>query len=668
MGVRKIFIEIGAINISKGKFDRPRSREVAEVEEAFRQVTEAANGGAGEKTDPDTQSRTAPGKKKNKAIPIIAGVAALVLVAVLGIGFWFFMDATKDDGLIYNNVYAAGLNLGGLTPEQAKEAITDVTGDTYTRKDLVIELPDVTLRLRPADTGAQLDVDALVDAAYAYGREGSRWQRAQARANASLTSYTLELLDYMTLDQDYIRQQLQAQADAVESKLAQYQVKVEGEVPNLDRTLSEAEADKTVVHKTMTITKGAPERSLNVEDLMEQILTAYRTNDFSVITYKYNLAEPVPLDWEKLEKEQIVKAVDAELNKETFAVTPEKIGYGFDLEEAKKLVEEAEDGAEIVIEFGFIDAEVTMKSLEEYLFKDTLAAYSSPHVWNPNRTTNLELACKAINGTVIWPGEVFSFNKVVGERTAAKGYKPATIYAGTESVDSEGGGVCQVASTIYYCALMADLEIVEREEHQFLVDYVPMGMDATIYWGSYDFKFRNNTDYPIKIYSSTHDGKCHIVLYGTDDRDTYVKMSYEVVSGPHYETEEYKEFTKDNNPKGYKDGEVIQTAYAGYTVKTYRHRYQKGTDKLLSTELEATSVFSSRPRIIAKLKVEETQPTEPPTTEPPTTTQPPTTTEPPTTQPPTTEPPTTEPPTTEPPTDPPTDPPTEPSDPTGEGS
>lgn len=630
------------------------------MEEAFRQVTEAANGNVEVIPDLDTQERVMPKKKKNKTIAIVVSVVALVLAAVVGIGIWFFMDATKDDGLIYSNVYAAGLNLGGMTPDQAKEAIREVTDDTYAEKNLTIQLPDTTLFLRPGQTGAELDVDALVDAAYAYGREGSRWQRAQARADAALTSYSFDLMDYLTLDEDSIRQLLDDQAQAVKSSLTQPTVKVEGEVPPLDRTIAEAEADETVVHKTMTILKGTPERSLNVDALMELILEAYRNNDFSVITFDYNVAEPDPMDWEKLQKEQTVEPVDAVLNKETFTVTPEVLGYGFDLEEARKLYDEAEEGAEIVIEFRFIDAKATILTMDEYMFKDTLAAYSSNHVWNPNRTTNLELACNAINGTILRPGEVFSFNNIVGERTAAKGYKPATIYAGTESVDQEGGGVCQVASTIYYCAMMADLEIVEREEHQFMVDYVPRGMDATIYWGTYDFKFRNNTDYPIKIYASTHDGQCHIVLYGTDARDTYVKMTYETVSGPNYEADEYKEFTADNNPNGYYDGQVIQTSYAGYTVKTYRNRYEKGTDKLISTELEATSVFSSRPRIIAKLK-QEVKPTEPPATEPPATTEAPTT------QPPTTEPPTTEPPTTEPPTTEPTDPSTDPTETTGEG-
>ena len=128
------------------------------------------------------------------------------------------------------------------------------------------------------------------------------------------------------------------------------------------------------------------------------------------------------------------------------------------------------------------------------------ASYTTSYVNNANRTTNLKLACKAINGKIVYPGETFSFNATVGMRTAEKGYKEAYVFTGPNShTMGLGGGVCQVASTMFNAALLANFSIVERHQHSQRVTYCPLGRDAAIYWGSEDFKFKNNTSYPIKI-------------------------------------------------------------------------------------------------------------------------------------------------------------------------
>lgn len=142
------------------------------------------------------------------------------------------------------------------------------------------------------------------------------------------------------------------------------------------------------------------------------------------------------------------------------------------------------------------------------------ATYTTNYVSNKNRTTNLKIACKAINGTIVYPGKTFSFNKVVGKRTRAKGYKDAYIFTGSNShTMGTGGGVCQVASTMFNTTLIANLKIAERHQHSQRVTYVPLGRDAAIYWGSYDFKFTNNTNYPIKIKMKCSNGKLTCAYY-----------------------------------------------------------------------------------------------------------------------------------------------------------
>ncbi len=140
--------------------------------------------------------------------------------------------------------------------------------------------------------------------------------------------------------------------------------------------------------------------------------------------------------------------------------------------------------------------------------------YTTKYVNNANRTKNLQIACKAINGTILEPGETFSFNKVVGKRTAAKGYKPATIFTGSSgTAQSLGGGVCQVASTMFNAALYSNFQIVERSQHSQRVSYCPLGRDAAIYWGSKDFKFKNTSGYPVMIKMTCSNGKLTCAFY-----------------------------------------------------------------------------------------------------------------------------------------------------------
>ena len=140
-------------------------------------------------------------------------------------------------------------------------------------------------------------------------------------------------------------------------------------------------------------------------------------------------------------------------------------------------------------------------------FTKTYAKYSSHYVNNRDRTTNLRIASKAIDGTVLAPGETFSFNETVGKRTSQKGYKKAHVFNGPNSTSMGiGGGVCQVASTIFNTVLFSNLKIVERHQHSQRVSYVPLGRDAAIYWPSQDLQFKNDTNYPIKIKMVVKDG------------------------------------------------------------------------------------------------------------------------------------------------------------------
>ena len=561
-------------------------------------------------------------KKKNKqakakrvfARGTVLSVLLTVLVFAIVGGIWWFLEYTKDDGLIYPNVYAFGVDLGGMTPDEAAAAIEEATDDTLQVQNMTIQLPDATLTLTPEMSGADVDAQALAQLAYEHGRGGSRWENTQAKHAAAKTSFHLDARSCMILNEDAIRAAVdQVTADAA-STLTQPTFSVTGEVPDRNLSYKAAQEKNDVAHQKLTIVMGTPDRTLNADALMETIVNAYCANDFIPIEFSYDVVEPDALDLDALYTQYYIAPVDAVLNETDYTITHEILGYGFDLEALKTLIANASEGETITLEFSYIPAAMTWEAIDATLFKDVLGSVSTNHTNDSNRNNNLKLACAALNGKIIRPGETFSYNATLGERTKEKGYKAAGAYIGGKTVDTIGGGICQVSSTLYYACLKADLQIVERYAHGYTVSYMPYGMDATVSWGTLDYKFKNNTDYPIRIEAYVSGGQVHVKLMGTDTKDYYVKMTYETVSGPTEGKVVYEDYAHDNK-EGYKDGEVIQTAYTGRTVKSYREKYSKATNEKISSTYEATSAYRSRDKIIARV---EPAPTEPPATEAPT--------------------------------------------------
>jgi vancomycin resistance protein YoaR len=292
---------------------------------------------------------------------------------------------------------------------------------------------------------------------------------------------------------------------------------------------------------------------------------------------------------------------DAYYDAATKTVVEEVRGYGFDLAAANQQIALGKPGETITITMAYTEPTVTKAQLEEQLFGNLLHAVSSPYVNNANRTTNLRLACEAINGTILNPGDVFSFNEIVGERTAEKGYKGATVYVSGGASESQlGGGICQVASTIYYGTLHLDLEQVQREPHMYAVTYVPMGMDAAIYWDiGQDYKFRNTNSNPMKVMAWLENGKVNIEFYGIAENSNTIKMTYEVLETYPYEEVEKVDETK---PVGYR--QETTTPYTGYKVVTYKTIFDAEGNEI-SHDIEAYSTYKKRDRVFTVGPVEE---------------------------------------------------------------
>ena len=560
--------------------------------------------------EPDFVDRLMDFFSKNKQMLLVGLCSAALFLILAVVGILLFSGRDANSGKILDNVYIGTLNVGGMTEEEAAKALKP-TATLYAQSDMVVTLGTAQLRLTPKDTGVALDIDALVDAAYSHGRGGSKAELEAAMEAAKTQDHIIGLLPYLNLNEDYIRSTLVKCAQDAGSTLTQTTYGLEGQQPQLSADKFDAEAPG----QTLVITMGTPGIGFDAAAVFNMVLDAYSMGTFQVSVESVDsTAEPEPIDLMAILDEFYIAPVDASVDMQTFEPVPGSYGYSFNVESAQKLVDAAQYGEVIRIPMEYIAPEILDEAI---LFRDILGEGRTPHGGGQNRTTNLRLACAALNGKVLKPGETLSFNETLGQRTADKGYKTAPSYANGDVVDSLGGGICQVSSTLYYATLIADLDIVTRTNHSYPSSYIDYGMDATVSWGSPDFKFRNSTNYPIKIEAFEQNGYVNVRIWGTAEKNYYIQMEYEITKV--YEPEiEYQDFAHDN-AEGYKDGDIIKKGTTGYYVKTYKVKYSIDSGKLMSRDFAANSQYKVVNTVVARVAPPPTEPpTEPPTV-PPTT-------------------------------------------------
>ena len=542
--------------------------------------------------------------------------------------------APADDGKILPNVFVAGVNIGGMTLSNARNALHDAAVDSYSWQHMVVTLPDGTLILSPKDTGAKLDLDAVIEAAYNYGRDGSPAQNRITRKQAETKEHTIALLPYLDLDLSYLYNAVEAFCRGYSSEMVQTTVSLIGERPEYpvkpdgwdDSVLGPYEPDlESIQHQTMIITMGTPDFILEPKALYDSILDAYSLHNMRIAYQAPTLTEPDPLDLKALFQEYCLAPQDATMDLKTYKVTDEVYGYGFDFDSLAQLIEQAEYGQTLSVELSFLIPDITAEALAGDLFQETLAEYVSlcPDSYDANRNKNLRLACEAINGYVIKSGESFDFDAVLGPRTTDRGYLSAPMYSGS-SATVLGGGISQIASALYYCALASELEITERHPHTYAVSYTPTGFDAAIAYNSQSLCFVNNTSSPIRIVAEAKGSTVTVALHGSVEtredilgnkipvKDYYVTLENEVVAEYTYKTV-YQPMTQDN-PQGYLDGHALQKGIIGYDVNTYLCKFDNLTGLMISRELISSQHYEKRDEILVQISMPE--PTEPGTSEP----------------------------------------------------
>ena len=508
-------------------------------------------------------------EKKSKA-PVVIGI---LLVALLGAYAGLCAYAASLE-TFYPNRHINGVEVGGLTADQAQERL---------QTQLLAQMVKVT----DAETGDVLDMVTLRDLGYteeSFAGDAAWWLGEQRRA--SFLEKGWAFLNTVTGRwpggsnwRDFDETALHAAAARIAADYAEPPV----------------HASYEVVEGAIRVTKACDGRRLDETALREALRAVHEYYNADYRVEVSFVTDPA----RTLTAQQLYDAVHGEMKNASYdiesgTILPETLGADFGVRSAQDLLDAAAPGETVTISARIEFPAVTAKELEEVLFRDVLGECKTRVTGTTARRTNVRLAAEKIQDYVMNAGDVFSYNETVGKRTAEAGFQPAPAYVKGETVDEIGGGICQVSSTLYYACLRGNLAITERYAHRYVPAYIDWGMDATVSWGGPDYKFTNDTLYPIKIETVYEGGWLTVRVLGTNIDGTYAKMTNEVLSRTDWETEYVEDETIAPGTE-----EVKTTPYTGYKVKSYRHVYDKDGN-LISSAFEADSNYKVRNKVILR--------------------------------------------------------------------
>ena len=495
---------------------------------------------------------------------------AVVIAAVLVAAYLALCAYAGSLDTFYPNRHINGIDVGGLTVSEAQSALeTRLPAQTIT---LVNEERQLQTTLTVAELGytaesfagdAQFWMDAERDTPFL--RRG--WAYL-----ATLSGHWPGGAHWPDMD------------EAVLTKT----------VARLTEVLTEPPADTSgeLNGQTLRITKAhdgyAPE---SLRPLLSDI-ASYSQSGYTI---------PVTLETlpaQDLTAQQLHDRLHGEMKNASYdaasgSIVPEQFGADFDVAAAQTALDGAAPGETVSVPAVIEEPEVTASDLKMLLFRDVLGEARTHVSGSAGRIGNVKLSAKLINGIVLNSGDTFSYNDSVGKRTEARGFKPAPAYVKGETVDEVGGGICQTSSTLYLACLLSNMEITERYAHRYVPAYIDWGMDATVSWGGPDYKFTNNTLYPVKIVTEYSKGYLTIKLLGTNIDGIRVKMTNEVLSKTPWETV----YQEDSTMAPGSPDVVKVTPYTGYKVKTYQTIYDKN-GSVIDSHFEAASDYKVRNKVV----------------------------------------------------------------------
>ncbi len=514
--------------------------------------------------------------KKGAAAPVfiaLALTAAIMAGAYAGLCAW-----AGSRTVFYPGETIGGVNVGGLTVEQAGQVLAGaLPGRTISVSTVQTAEAEGWL---PSAEGASVTLGELgYTAEQCPGIAQRRFDEQAAAPFFTRGARVLSVLTDSGEDGLTARDRDEEAFRAGVARLAE------------ELALEPQDGRFEVLDHEILLTKEANGRSVGEEGLALAVENAAAAGQAEA-QVDATTRPAAPLSIQEVHEAVSGEMENARYDLATGEILPEKWGASFDAASAQRALSAALPGETISVPADIQEPEITAEELRAVLFRDLLGECTTRVGGSAARVNNVKLSSAAFDGTVLNSGDLFSYNETVGQRTAAKGYKPAPAYIQGETVDQIGGGVCQPSSTLYYACLLANMEITERYAHRYIPSYITRGMDATVSWGGPDYKFTNNTKYPLKITAKYDKGDLTVQLWGTKTDDLTVKMTYETLSTTPFEEVEQLDPTLAPGQR-----QVKVTPYTGYRVRTYRNVFD-GSGALISSGVEAISDYKHRNRLV----------------------------------------------------------------------
>ena len=530
---------------------------------------------------PDEPKRKRERKKiDKKTLKMVRNTAIAVCSFVLAVIIILFIAASalNPDNKVARNIWIGDVYVGGKTYTETLSAIEN--SDLMQNQQIMLKCGDDYYGFSGSDVEAYINPEETAKIAFNYGKSGHFFKDGFDGIRVLFAKLTLS--PAADLNTDLLSQVLTRFGKDIYGELKQHSVEFN---------------DTSAI-----VTPGTSGFDGDVSTALEEVEKAFKSAAYNPIKVTLKSAAPDDFTIETFDHVCYKDPVDAhfEVANNEVNIIPEENGRYLNKDEAKTYLSKIKEGGEKVsIPIYLSYPTVTAEMLKGKLFNATLASYSTNYGSSTaNRAANVARAAKLINGTVLNVGEVFSFNGVVGPRTKENGFYPATEYVNGKSVEGIGGGTCQVSTTLYSAVLYADLNIVSRINHMMTIGYAPLGQDATVAYNSVDFKFKNSTDYPIKIQATANGSTLTVSIVGTAwEPAREVKLS-------HSTSKSGENTIVDSIRYVYSNGQLISTDKLGRSV--YQpHKSNTESEQPARSTSTGTSRASATP---APVQQEESKP------------------------------------------------------------
>lgn len=510
----------------------------------------------------DTKKQGSSNKKK-----VI--ISVIVCIAILLIAFCGYSLTRLTYNKVYKGVSINDVDVSGLTYDELCTKIPELF-DKQLSKRITLETGGTSYEFETLSLLPSIDTKTMADAAFSYGRQSKFLARLSEISNLKKNNVSVPF------SLVFNQRELQKIIDTATQQL---------DVTAVPNKIEYGE-------NSLIITKGTSGNGI-LFDEVKAAVEACILNDSNVANVEFKHIDPEEITYEYVMRFILEEPVNAEYTIENHRIifSESSPGVSLDKSDLENALETA-TGNVITVPAKIKQPDVSSEELRSQIVAHELGKFTSDYSSSSaDRAYNIKLACEKINGYVLEPGEEFSYNDVVGPRTADRGFRIANVYVGNTVQPGIGGGICQVSSTMYNAIIFANLEITERRNHTLPVSYVPMGRDATVSYGTTDFRFKNNTSHPIEIKATAENGINTVIIMGTDEhpeREIKIVTSQTGTTSPKVVIEKSADL-----PEG--EVKVESSGSNGSSYVAYKVIYENG--KEVSREKLPSSTYAGKDRV-----------------------------------------------------------------------